>query len=369
MASEPTPQQLITQSAQATADAIASALTARMASISLPIYDWDSQDAYHSFSIFCCTLENWLLLNCIPPDSEDHLRYIFATLETKSLDMHAQWMPSSSEEEQKATKAKASAFLDQIQQGMTHNVSTHVHPGELKDIVTRPGGDPQDLIACIKTPMDCWEMINDEHCKHELHHCIVCAYHHKGKLLRKLMAQPFKTPSNELADIAVNHFAIQHAWKQVSHSSKSVDAICQDKWQVAHTSHNSSGHTPSAPSKDCPNCTQQHPASRATCPACDSCSSKCDKMGHWGPKCCGGKPLQPRNAPPPGSQQRKSRCPPRNHNHCHGWDNKTDTIDVGWHGPQPTRRDSPTLHPNQCDSQKHPSQGDNGWRCLCPTMQ
>ena len=58
MASELTPQQLITQSAQATADAIASALTARTASISLPIYDWDSKDAYHSFSIFQHTLEN-----------------------------------------------------------------------------------------------------------------------------------------------------------------------------------------------------------------------------------------------------------------------------------------------------------------------
>ena len=69
MASEPTPQQLITQSAQATNNAIASVLTARTASISLPIYDWDSQDAYHSFSIFQHTLENWLLLNHIPPDT------------------------------------------------------------------------------------------------------------------------------------------------------------------------------------------------------------------------------------------------------------------------------------------------------------
>ena len=59
--------------------------------------------------------------------------------------------------------------------------------------------------------MDCCEMINDEHCEHELHHCIVCAYHHEGKLLGKLMAKPFKTPSNELDDIALNHFAIQHA--------------------------------------------------------------------------------------------------------------------------------------------------------------
>ena len=160
MASEltPTPQQPISQSAQATADAIASVLTARTASISLPIYDWNSQDAYHSFSIFRQTLENWLFLNCIPPDSEDHLRYVFAALGAKSLEMHAQWMPTSSEEEQKVTKAKASAFLDRIQQGMTHDINTHVCLGELEDIVARPGEDPQDLVACIKTLMDHCEM-------------------------------------------------------------------------------------------------------------------------------------------------------------------------------------------------------------------
>ena len=317
MASEPTPQQLITQSAEATADSITSVLTARTASISLPIYDWDSQDAYHSFSIFCCTLENWLLLNHIPPDSEDHLRYVFAALGTKSLEMHAQWMLTSSKEEQKATKVKASAFLNWIQQGMTHNVNTHVHLGELEDIVARPGEDPQDLITCIKTLMDCCKMINDEHHEHKLHCHIIHAYCHEGKLLGKLMAKPFKTPYSKLADIAVNHFAIQHAQDQVSHSSKPVDTICQDKRRAAHTSHNSSGHTPSAPSKNCPNCTQQHPAGSANCLAHDSCWSKCDKMGHWGPKFHGGKPLQPRNAPPPRSQQRKSRCPPRNHNM--GW--------------------------------------------------
>ena len=99
MASDLMPQQLMTQSDQATGDAIASALTARTASISLPVYDWNSRDAYHSFSIFCRTLENWLLLNCIPPDSEDHLRYAFAALGTKSLEMHAQWMPTGSKEE------------------------------------------------------------------------------------------------------------------------------------------------------------------------------------------------------------------------------------------------------------------------------
>ena len=356
MASEPTPQQLITQSAQATADAIASALTARTASISLPVYDWDSQDAYDSFSIFCCTLENWLLLNHILPDSEDHLRYVFADLGSKSLEMHAQWMPTGSKEEQKVTKAKASAFLNRIQQGMTHNVNTHVCLGELEEIVAILGEDPQDLVAHIKTLMDCCEMINDEHHEHELHCHIICAYRHEGKLLGKLMAKPFKTPSNELADIAVNHFNIQDAREQVSHTSKPVDIICQDKRWMVHTSHNSNGHTPSAPSKDCPNCTQQHPAGRANCPACDSHCSKCDKMGHWGPKCHGGKPLQPRNASPPGSQQRKSRFPPRNHNNCLGWSNKTDTIDVS---EDQSPQDEIALHyiqPNVTVQNTHPKE-------------
>ena len=64
-------------------------------------------------------------------------------------------------------------------------------------------------------------------------------------------------------------------------------------------------------------------------------------MEHLGPKCHGGKPLQPRNAPPlrtappTRSQHGKSRCPPRNHNHYCGWGGKTDTIDVGEdHSPQ-----------------------------------
>ena len=178
-------------------------------------------------------------------------------------------------------------------------------------------------------------MINDEHCEHVLHCHIVRAYRHEGMPRGKLMAKPFKTPSNELAEIVVNHFAIQHAREQVSHSTKPVDTICQNQGQTAHTSHSSHGHTPSAPSKDCPNCTQQHPAGRANCPAHDSHCSKCDKMGHWGPKCRGGKLLQSRNAPPPGSQQRKSRCPPRNHNTHQGQKNKTDTIDVREdHSPQ-----------------------------------
>ena len=286
MASEPTPQQLITQSAKVTADAIDSALTARTASISLPIYKWDSKGAYHSFSIFWHNLENWLLLNCIMPDSEDHLWYIFAALGTKSLEMCVQWMPTGSKEEQRVTKVKASDFLNRIQQGMTHDVNTHVCLRELEDVMARPGEDPQDLIAHIKTLMHHCKMIDDEHQEYELCCHIVHAYHHEGKL-GKLMAKPFKTPSSELADIAVNHLAIQHAPEQVSHSSKPVH---HDKHWAVNTSHNGNGHTPPAPSKDCHNCTWQHPTGRINCPTWDSHCSKCDKIGHWEPKCHSGKP-------------------------------------------------------------------------------
>ena len=83
-------------------------------------------------------------------------------------------------------------------------------------------------------------------------------------------------------------------------------------------------------------------------------------MGHWGPKCHGGKPLQPRNAPPlrtappTGSQHGKSRCSPRSHN-CHpGWGGKTDAIDlsedhcpqdeIALHGLQPNVTTVDTAH-------------------------
>ena len=186
--------------------------------------------------------------------------------------------------------------------------------------------------------------------------CIAISSVHEGKLLGKLMAKLFKTPSSKLADIMVNHFAIQYTQEQVFHSSKSVDAICKDKQWAALTSHNSNGHTPYAPSKNCPNCTWQHPAGRANYPACDSCCSKCNKMGHWGPKCHSGKPLQPRNASPTGSQQRKSRCSPSNHNHHCGWGNKTDAIDVSEdYSPQ----DEIALHyiqPNVTIGNTHPEE-------------
>ena len=72
-------------------------------------------------------------------------------------------MPPGDEEEQRATKAKASAFLKKLQQGMTHNINTHVHLGELEDVVARLGGDPQDLVVHIKALVDHCEIVNNEH--------------------------------------------------------------------------------------------------------------------------------------------------------------------------------------------------------------
>ena len=138
---------------------------------------------------------------------------------------------------------------------MTHDINTHVQLGELEDIVARPGEDPQDLVACIKTLMDHCKMINDEHQEHELYQHIIHACCHEGKLLDKLTAKSFKTPSSKLTDIAVNHFVIKQAQEQVSHSSKPVDAIHHHKCQGAHTSHDGVGPTPPASSRDCPSCT------------------------------------------------------------------------------------------------------------------
>ena len=127
---------------------LTSTLTARTASISLPIYDWDSKDAYYSFSIFWHTLENWLLLNCIMPDSERTTSDMsLQPLGSKSLEMHAQWMTTGSKEEWKVTKAEASAFLDRIQQGMTHeHQNSCLHLGELEDIHSQAWRGPLKIL-------------------------------------------------------------------------------------------------------------------------------------------------------------------------------------------------------------------------------
>ena len=240
-------------------------MTSRSAPIALPTYDWESKDAYRTFTLFRQTLDNWLFLNRVKTDSEDHLHYIFAALGTKALELHAQWMPPGTEEVCKATKAKASAFLQKIQEGMTHEVNTHIRLAELEDITVKPNEDPQELMAHIKTIMDQCEMLNDAHQEHELCRRIVRAYRKDVQLLDKLMAKSFKTPSSELIDIAVNHFAIQGArGEQVSSSTKPIDAIRQEK-QRPGQGRGGHGHTqPSYP--ECGNCTRTPPARQISLP-------------------------------------------------------------------------------------------------------
>ena len=128
--------------------------------------------------------------------------------------------------------------------------------------------------------MDHCKMINNEHSSMSCVAVSSVPIATRESSLGNLWLNHSRHPSSKLADIMVNHFAIQHAPEQVSHSTKPVDTICHNRHQAAHTSHNSNGHTPSATSKDCPNCTQQHPASRTNCPTCDSHCSKCHKTGH-----------------------------------------------------------------------------------------
>ena len=320
-----TPQQLITQSSKATADALTDALTSRSALIALPTYDWESKDAYWTFTLFQQTLDNWLFLNWVKTDSKDHLCYVFAALGTKALELHAQWMPPGTEEIRKATKAKASTFLQKIQDGMMHEVNTHVWLAELEDITAKPNEDPQELVAHIKTIMDQCEMLNDAHREHELFHRIICAYQNDVRLLDKLMAKSFKTPSSELIDITVNHFAIQRAWEQVSSSMKPIDAIRQEKQQSGR-GRGRHGHTqPSYP--ECGNCTRCHQPGRSHCPVRDLKCMKCHKIGHWQPKCRGGRP-----PPKTDDSQRGQRGTWRGTFPRRGWsghNKRTDVVDVG----------------------------------------
>ena len=270
--------------------------------------------------------------------------------------MHAQWMPTSSKEEQKATKAKASAFLDCIQQGMTHDINTHVVPWRIGRYCGQAGRGPPRSHCTYQDPDG--PLQDDQRraswAQTMLLYCLCILQW--GKAPRETYGQALQDTLQWAGWDCCEPLCHPTCQGTSLPQHQTVDTICQDQRQIAHTSHSSHGHTPSAPSKDCPNCTQQHPAGRANCPAHDTHCSKCDKMGHWGPKCHGGKPLQSRNAPRPGSQQRKSRFPPRNHNHCQGQKNKTDAIDIREdHCPQ----DEVVLHyihPNTTVRHTHPEE-------------
>ena len=177
------------------------------------------------------------------------------------------------------------------------------------------------------------------------------------------MAKPFKTPSNELADIAVNHFAIHHPREQVSHSSKPVDTICQDKGWTAHTSHSSHGHTPSAPSKDHPNCTWQSKLPSMWYPLfqLQQNGTLGTQMPWWQAtpnKECTSTWVRAEEVQMPTKEpQSLPRVEEQDRHHRYQ------------RGTQPLRRNSPTLHPTQHYNWKHSSWRDHGQRCPCLTVQ
>ena len=135
-----------------------------------------TKDAYHTFTLFQQTLDNWLLLNWVKTDSEDHLCYVFTTLWTKAHELHTQWTPTGTEEEQKAIKA--TTFLMRIQDRMMHELNMYVQLAELEDIIAKPNKDHQELVSCIKTIMDWCEIVNNAYCEHELCHWIVWGLYH-----------------------------------------------------------------------------------------------------------------------------------------------------------------------------------------------
>ena len=262
-----------------------------MASISLPIYDWDSQDAYHPFSIFHCTLENWLLLNCIPLDSKDHLRYIFRPWEPNPWKcMHNGCLPAV-KRNRKWPRWKLLPSLTESNREW-HTMSTPMCVLENLKILW-PGWERNSKIS-LHASRHWWTTARWSIMSIASINCIVISSVHtamRESSLGNLWPSHSRHHPMSWLTLLWTTLPSNMPGNKSPHSSKTVDAICQDKWQVAHTSHNSNGHTPSAPSKDCPNCTWQHPAGRANYPAHDSHCSKCDKMGHWGPKCHGCKPL------------------------------------------------------------------------------
>ena len=109
----------------------------------LPIYDWDLKDAYHSFSIFWHTLEKWLLLNCIMPDSKDHLQYVFAALEPNPWRCMCNGCLPAAKRNREWPRWKLLSSLTEYIRGMTHDINTYVCLGALEDVMARLGEDPK----------------------------------------------------------------------------------------------------------------------------------------------------------------------------------------------------------------------------------
>ena len=164
-------------------------------------------------------------------------------------------------------------------------------------------------------------MINDAHYEHELCQCIVWAYQNEARLLDKLMVKSFKTPHSKLIGIAVNYFTIQQICEQISNSTKSIDAIWQDKQQSGR---GQDGHRHTQLSyPECGNCIRHVQPGCTHCPTKDM---KCNKISHWNPKYQGGKP-PPKTDDLQRGQHRTWWGTPKRHS---GQNKRTDAIDVGY---------------------------------------
>ena len=300
------------------------------------------------------------------PDSKDHLRYVFAALGTKSLEMHAQWMPTGSEEEQKVTKAKASAFLNRIQQGMTHDVNTHVHLGELEDIVAQARRGPPRSCHMHQDPDG---LLRDDQWwaswaqTMSLHRPCIPPW---GEAARKTYGQAIQDTLQ---------WAGWNCCEPLHHPACQGTSLPQ---------HQTCGHNPPGPKADSPH----QPRSYTICtlqglsqlhPTAPSWQSKLPstwlllfqmwqngtlgtQMPWWQAtpiKECTATWGHSRGSP---DAHLGTKTPTK------GGRTRHNTIDVR-RGPQPSRWDSPTPHPTQHNYLEHSPQRDHGQRCTCATMQ
>ena len=114
-----------------TADAITSALTARMVSISLSVYDWDSQDAYHSFPIFWHTLEELASPQPHPTRQWGPSQICFCNPGNQILGLACTMDTIQQQKGTESDQGKSFCLPWPNPTGMTHDINTHVHLGEL----------------------------------------------------------------------------------------------------------------------------------------------------------------------------------------------------------------------------------------------
>ena len=71
--------------------------------------------------------------------------------------------------------------------------------------------------------------------------------------------------------------------------SKPIHAIHQGNHKKQHQQ----GSKPTTNQQQCGSCIKSHPPGHASSPAKDVTCHKCDKVGHWKPRCHGGSPKKP----------------------------------------------------------------------------